>query len=287
MIMLTRRHAQWLFPAALLLLLDPGCVTLTRERPLPVQVIDAETRQPIRGAEIQLDYAVPPPAWASMGATGMTDDEGVARLWAAPCDMGFTVRAAHTAYLMDKHEVSAGEVKSMQPAGLFEAVDRRPAAVVIELFAEPRPTIELVLPAGFRGQVRAVVRPQAELPVTTGERLFSYLVAADGSVQAAGPPILNHVFATDFRLRFADDAPLSRNAKESEVGFWWLKSEGDAQVFFVGTVGEFDTVRRALGLDGGATERSGRGGRGGGGSGGGRRGGSRRGGGQPSGASGP
>src|SRR4051794_16675434 len=61
------RLVRWFLPAALLLGLAPGCMTLTRERPLPVQVIDAETKRPIHGVTVQLDYAVPPPAWASLG----------------------------------------------------------------------------------------------------------------------------------------------------------------------------------------------------------------------------
>jgi hypothetical protein len=280
--MCTRRLVPFLLPAALPLAL--GCMALTRERPLPVLAIDAETRQPIRGAGVQLDYAVPPPAWAAVGASGTTGGDGVARLWAAPGDTGVTVHAAAPGYLPDERGVPAAAVQGIEPAGLFEAVDRRPAAVVVELCAEPRPVVELVLPAGFRGQVRAEVRPHEGAPATPGQRLFSAPVPPDGAVRVDGPAILTHVFATDYRLRFADHAPLSRNAKESEVGYWWLTSDGDAQVFFVGTQGEFDAARRALGLDEPGAQRPSRGGGGGNRSGGGRRGGRRGGGPPPSGA---
>jgi hypothetical protein len=252
-------------------------MTLTRERPLPVRVIDAETKEPIRAANVQIDYAVSPPVWATSGASsGHTGRDGVARLSAAPGDAGITVASTAIGYLSDVHDVPAVSVQAIQPVGLFESVDSRPAAVVVELFAEPRPAIELVLPAGFRGQVRAEVLPDdAAMP---GERSFRFEVGPGGAVKVTGPLILKHVFAPDFRLTFADNAPLSRNAKETDVGYWWLKSDGNTQIFFVGTQGEFDTARRALGLDP-TPQRSTQSGRGGG-QGGGRRGGGRRGGGQ-------
>jgi len=253
-----------------------GCMTVTRERPLPVQAIDAETKAPIRGAGVQIDYAVWPAVWATWGASsGTTGSEGIARLSAAPGDAGITVQTAAIGYLSDVRDVTAVSVQAVEPVGLFEAVDNRPAAVVVELYAEPRPSIELVLPPGFRGQVRAEVVPREDDPGTPGERNYRFEVSPGGGVKVTGPLILKRVFAPDFRLTYPDNAPLSRNAKETDLGYWWLKSEGNAQVFFVGTHGEFDTTRRALGLEDPTPKPSTHSGRGGGGQSGGRRGGRR------------
>jgi hypothetical protein len=276
----TRRHVGSRLGAVALLAIGAGCMTISRERPLPVQAIDAETKQPIRGAGVQVNYAVSPPAWETWGASsGNTGSDGIARLWAAPGDAGITVQAAAIGYLSDRRDVTAASVQAIQPVGLFESVNSRPAAVVVELYAEPRPAVELVLPAGFRGQVRAEVLPREDDPAMPGERTFRFEVPPGGAVAVTGPLILKRVFAPDFRLTFADNTPLSRNAKETDVGYWWLKSDGTTQVFFVGTQGEFDTARRALGLDDAKQQRSTQNGRGGGGQGGGRRGGGRRGGG--------
>src|SRR5262249_40376407 len=93
---------------ALIIALAAGCMTITRERPLPVQVIDAETKRPIPAAQVQIDYTVLPPAWVAWGASlGATDRDGIARLWAAPGDGGITVESAAIGYLSDAREVTA------------------------------------------------------------------------------------------------------------------------------------------------------------------------------------
>src|SRR5262249_24743288 len=114
--------------------------------------------------------------------------------------------------------------------------------------------------------------------IPAGLRTFGYDVSTDGAVDVVGPPLLHRVFASDFRLRYADAAPLTQNAKESEVGYWWLKSEGDIQVFLVGTRAASDAAVRAGEATTTGLPRNGSGSGGGGGRGG-RRGGRRGGGG--------
>jgi hypothetical protein len=271
-----------------LLALAPGCLSLNGGRPLPVQVVDAETKQPIAGAGVQIVYPFTSPALASGGASGPTGRDGIARLWAVPSDnAGVTVEVAALGHLTaDEKSLSAETVRALEPIHLFEAVDRRPAVVVIELYAEPRPTIELVVPVGYRGIVKAEVQVQEDIANAPGQRLFSYEVPPDGVVPVIGPALLRHVFAPDFRARYADGTPLSRNAKGADMGFWWLKSEGPVQVFLVGTSREFDDLRRDEDKSNPLPQRS-AGGRGEGRGDGGRRGGRRGGGGAGMSMSGP
>jgi hypothetical protein len=261
----------WRFWMVLLLAASGGCLSLPGQRPLPVEVIDAETKQPIKSASVQLAYSIPP-SWGPHGSAGTTKDDGVARMWVASGDdPAVTLEVAAMGYMSEEKPLPAETVKSLESPHMFESTDHRPAAVVVELYADPRPVIELVLPAAFRGHVRAAVQPQDSIASTPGQRSFVYEVPPSGMVDVVGPPIIRRVFAPDFRLRYGDGAPLSQNAKESEVGYWWLKSEGDVQVFLVGTKSDFDAAVRAGEATPSGNQRSG----GAGGKGAGRRGGRR------------
>ncbi|HEY1376938.1 MAG TPA: hypothetical protein VGF55_09090 [Gemmataceae bacterium] len=266
----------WRLGPVVLLAVAPGCLSLSGDRPLPVQVVDAETKQPIRGAAVQIGDPVAPSPWSGRVSAATAGGDGVARLRVADA-AGITLEVAALGYLSEEKTVPATAVQAVEPAHWFEATDRRPPAVVVELFAEPRPTVELVLPAGFRGRVRATVRPVDDAPAMPGQRQFAYEVPPSGEVAVVGPPVLRRTFAPDFRLRYADAAPLTQNARESEVGYWWLKTEGDVQVFLVGTKADYDAAVRAGEATPAGIPRSGGGP--GGGKGGGRRGGGRRGGG--------
>ncbi len=68
-----------------------------------------------------------------------------------------------------------------------------------------------------------------------------------GYVLVTGPSLLRRVFTPDYRARFADGTPISRQPDVLEVGFRPLKAEVDIQYFVVGTQSEFDTVRRLVG----------------------------------------
>jgi uncharacterized membrane protein YgcG len=254
----------------------PGCLSLPGDRPLPVQVIDAETRQPIRAASVQIVYAFAPSPWAARGSTGTSVDDGIARLRvSASDDPAVTLEVSAMGYMSEERPLPAATIKALEAPHLFENTDHRSAAVVVELYSDPRPTVELVLPPGYRGRVRAEVHVQDDMPLTPHQRNFVYEVAPTGAVEVVGPPILHRVFAPDFHLRYADASPLTQNARESEVGYWWLKSEGDVQVFLVGTKSDYDAAVRSGEATPVGTQRSG-GGKGGGGrrgGGGGRRGG--------------
>jgi hypothetical protein len=243
----------------LLLAVAPGCQFLQSEPPpVPVVVRDAETKQPIPGAEVRVSHLKHP---AGTGPTGTTGPDGTARLKAAPDGDGDAVvmEGAAGGYLSESKDVTL-EVGRAGPAG-----------VVLELDAAPRPAVELVLPAGYRGKVEVHVR--AEGTAAPGQRAFSAEVPASGVVDLTGPPVLRHLTPADFRARYADGAPLGTDGPDSAVGFRVVKTLGAVEYFVVGTAADADELRRSL--DGEEPGRSGGGGKGGGkrGGGGGRRGG--------------
>jgi hypothetical protein len=243
--MATDRLAGRLCPLAFLLALA-GCHTLQRSRPVTILTRDAETKRPIAQAEVKVMYPLERSAFSPQDTYGQTGGDGLAHVWATPTEeVGVMIDVRAGGYLPAEKGLTVAALRAIEPAGLFEAVDRRPVTLVAELYAEPGPTVELVVPAGYRGMVRAQIDGRDEVPCPPGQRLFRYDVSASGQVQAQGPPLLKDLAVTDFRLSYADGAPLSHHAKESPVGYWWVRSEGANQCFLVGTQAEYDALRKS------------------------------------------
>ncbi len=128
-----------------------------------------------------------------------------------------------------------------------QPAERTASGVVLEMFAEPRPVLELVVPNGYHGLIRASVSFRKDAPFALHQRLFSVVVPESGTVEAVLPRIFPRGSTPDIRTRYADGTPLSRTAKDYEVGCRWLMSDADSMYLFViGTQWEADQVRRSL-----------------------------------------
>ena len=162
-------------------------------------------------------------------------------------------------------------MQALKPAGWFEKVGKRPLDLAIELYAEPRPAVELVLPADFRGIIKAELHVEPDAPNPLGKRLFRYAVSPKGTVEIIGPALVERVVLLDYQAVTADGTRLSRDVKGLDMGFYAVKSDERVLTFFVGTRAEFDAVRAAELQGGGGSGRPGSGGGGGGRHGGGKR----------------
>ncbi len=271
-----RLPARCLICPVLLLAFLSGCQAFYRYRPAPILVQDADTKQPIPDVAVRLAYPMAPHAVAPWESSAATGGDGIARLRAAPYgEAGIVVNANARGYMSEEKILSVSLVESLDPPGLFENVEQRKPCYVIEMYAEPRPSVELVVPTGYRGVVKADVEIREELPCPPHQRCFRYTVSAAGTVKVTGPLLLRRVFTPDFHACYADGKPLPRDARDDEVGFWWIKSEGNQHSFLVGTQSELALYRPrpiAPGDDQPSGGKRGVGKRGGGG---------RRGGGQP------
>jgi hypothetical protein len=228
-----------------LLVLAPGCQVLQGFRPVAVVTQDAETGKPIAGADVRLSYPLTDSPFGPRDAFGTTGPDGVARLQATPSgDAFFTVSANARGYLLEEIDLPMDAIAAAEPAGPFKSADPRPTRLVVKLYAEPGPTVELIVPAGYRGLVKAEFRVQDDAACPPGRRCFRYAVPPSGLVAVTGPRLLRRVFPADFRFRYADGQPLTPEAKGSPVGYWWLKSDGRDQWFVVGTGLEYDAYRR-------------------------------------------
>src|SRR5262249_51692827 len=72
------------------------------------------------------------------------------------------------------------------------------------------------------------------------QRSFPCEVSSEGVAQLTGPALLHRVYPPDFRARYADGTPVSREAKDEEVGLWSLNFEEHTYHFFVGTREAYD-----------------------------------------------
>jgi hypothetical protein len=265
--------------SAVLIALAPGCHLVSGDKPVAVLVRDAETGKPVRGAEVRVacTHASASPL-AHAGGFAQSGDDGVARLAVCPEDgFGASVRTEAAGYLYEDDYLSAEALGAIEPPSFWSKSEGKPS-LVMALYAAPSPSVEMVVPDGFRGVITAEVSAVDKTPAQPGIRNFSFAVSPEGKVQVVGPAILRKAKALDFTARYAAGTPLTQEAKEAEVGMWWLTTEGDRHTFLVGTRAEYEQKRPANGKSSDGTDTPSRGGRGGGG---GRRGGGRRGGGQP------
>jgi uncharacterized membrane protein YgcG len=254
----------------------PGCLSFHRERPVAIMVRDAETKQPLPAADVHLSYrARPSEAPAESSETTKTD--GIARLTTTPNGKDpLVIRASAQGYMTESIVKSDEVVEQIEPAGWFESVNRRPVNFILEVYKGPPFSVELAVATGYRGLVKAELRIQDNLSCAPGERRFQYMVEPNGNVIIAGPAQLRHVNPADYQAHYVDGTVLGNHIDVNQVGWRWLKHEGNFEYFVIGTKGDLEMWRRQLfpnepsapaettGRRGGG----GRGGRGGGGGGG-------------------
>jgi hypothetical protein len=196
---------------------------------------------------VRFSYPHDRPAWAPADATVKTQSDGIARLSAVL--YGEDALAAETTakgYMPEEMQIGAISLKEIEPARWFEKADGRRPNFVMDLYAEPEFTVELVLPPDYRGLVQVHVRVDDAANLAAGQRCFRYVVPPSGIVQAQGPPTLRRVFPPSFRARYSDGPTLGLEMDIQKVGFRWLKSERDDHYFVVGTQPEYDSFRRNL-----------------------------------------
>ncbi|HEY2910104.1 MAG TPA: carboxypeptidase-like regulatory domain-containing protein [Gemmataceae bacterium] len=278
------RRFRWLW-LLLLVPASPGCLSLHRPQPVPIQVVDAETHAPIAGAKVRL--WCPNRLHEKLGdeANAVTNDDGQALLRASSRkDLGIVIEVSAPGYGLEEIEFRS------EPAADGAAV-----GTLVAMFANPRPTVEFVLPIGFQGLFKAEIVSQ-ENSERVGQREFSAAVlmpqdvavaayipvgmahGVNGVAKLVGSPVLQHGLGPLYRAKFADGKPLPNEPRPSEIGIHFLKKEGDMHYFVVGTLEDWKAQRKALNMDlpasnshghrsggGGGGGGGGRGGRGGGG----------------------
>jgi hypothetical protein len=228
---------------ALLLALAPGCQVFRSGQPVSVLALDAETKKPVPDADVRIFYPLTPAYRAPAEASGKTGADGATVLHAAPTDEGLAMEATAPGYLYEQKSLNADAVPAPKAFLPFGAPAPHVAPLVIELYALPGPTIELVLPLGYRGVVRVAVEPRDNVPCPPGLRRFRYEVPPSGEVQAIGPALLRRT--PEIVASYANGVSLSPQVRDGEIGFLWVNSDGACEVYVVGTPIERDSLRRS------------------------------------------
>lgn len=237
---------RWVWAMLMAALVLPGCLCLERARPLAVLVRDAETGQPIAGAQVTVSYPIADGPWSPTRSTATTDEAGIARVQATPARADIVLEASADGYLFEWRDLSADALRKIEPAHWFEKVDRRAVSEVLELYRGPHPTVEFVVPVDYHGRFRARTVIQDDAPMEPGERCFRCAVPAEGDeVTIVAPAVLRHGGAPDFRARLADGTLLTRNVIGPQIGFWYLKYDDGYDYFLVGTARQYAAWRSA------------------------------------------
>jgi hypothetical protein len=235
--------ARCLSGLVLLVIAGPGCQSLHRYRPMAVLVRDAETKQPIAGAELRVSYPLVRPSISPRESVATTAADGVAQVRAAACgEAGLSLEGSAPGYLPEVLSIPVEAVRALAPGWWFLPDERRPTSFVVEMYAEPHFAVELILPNGFRGLVKSDVQVREGIPRPPGQRCFRFAVAVTGEVQVIGPPELRRVFPPDYRAVFADGTAVSHSPGPTELGLRPLKREGTVEFFVVGTQADWEAL---------------------------------------------
>jgi hypothetical protein len=245
--MRNRRLARRLLCLLFLFCQGPGCQTFHRGQELTVLVRDAETKAPVATAEVYLCQRLKQGEVAPCRSMGLTQADGIARLRAEPAsEYGFQVQAVAPGYLPEKIDMAADALKKNAGGPPQQATEQRRADVIVEVYHEPDFCVELVLPPGYRGLIKAEVQIQDDLPLAKGQRRFCFPVSASGDVLVKGPAVLRRVAAPEFRARYGDGPLLGTAMDAKRVGFRWLKGAGNQYLFVVGNQLDYEALHRQV-----------------------------------------
>jgi hypothetical protein len=214
------------------LLVASGC-HLLENRPLTVLVRDAETGKPVPGAEVSLldgcMYVAPVLHDTCQGTTGQ---DGTVRFFPDP-------------YENDQVQVAARADGYLSHARRLPREAAR-GHVTVDIYVKPEPTVELVVPDGYRGVVKAEVHTLSRGQCRPGQRSFSFPVPANGIVEVYGPEFLLDFGYGDFHARYAGGAPLELDPADDRVGLREVTTVGADHYFVVGGPKEYEEARRTL-----------------------------------------
>ena len=246
--MQNRRFAGCLLCLVLLVGLACGCQVFHAERTVAVLVRDAETKKPVATAEVYLCQRLGREEVAPCRSKGgFTQADGIAQLRAESSgEFGLQVQTVAQGYLPEKLDVPADALKTNAATTSSAKGASHSPDVVVEVYAEPAFSVELVLPPGYRGLVKAEIQLQDNLPLAAGQRCFRFPVSPSGEVQARGPSLLRRVAVADFRARYANGPLLGTKLDADKIGFRWLKGAGNQHYFVVGTQLDYEKLHAQL-----------------------------------------
>jgi hypothetical protein len=240
----------------LLALVVSGCHVYA---PLNISVGDAETGKPIAGALVDASYFFEP--FGPSNTTSATDERGKSTM---PVPAGYSpmlhIRAS--GYWLP------GSGHRNLPV---EGCDCDTKRLQVWLYRVPVPSIELVIPNGYRGLIRLNLRPATDrIQDEPGKRHFVFHASSSGFVNVRAAPLLMDLDfmgfagkATDLIARYEDGTPIPKSGfpydapatEDNQVALRWVgQQQADNSnpsdsgfLFAIGTQGEVDELRHVAG----------------------------------------
>ncbi|SRR5579883_23919 len=245
--MCDRPLARRLHCLILLFCLVPGCQVFQGDQSITVLVRDAETKKPVPTAEVYLCQRLKGDEIAPCRSRELTQADGIARLRTdPPGEYGFQVQTVAHGYLPEMRNMSADSLKKDSSAPSARKKDSSSPDLIMEVYAEPNFSVELVLPSGYRGLVKAEIQTQENLTLAPGQRCFRFPVSASGDVVINGPSLLQRVPPQEFRARYGNGPLLGTRMDVEKIGFRWIKGAGNHHYFVVGNQLDYEALHRRL-----------------------------------------
>ncbi|MFO0937630.1 MAG: hypothetical protein U0798_14080 [Gemmataceae bacterium] len=224
----------------------PGCRTVGMDTGFNVRVIDAETKLPLPDATVQLSEAQYNDVAREIDSK--TEKTGIARFRELPGESDCVLTVAANQYL--PHITTLYEAKNAAISNSTFASDPMLPAnkriVQVELFAAPRPTIELVVPNGFRGLIQADLQIDPTQISSSQMRRFRYDLDQNGHATVTGPPVLQCVLPADFIAISSDGTPMPVPKLPFDVGLRIVAKTDAADYFVIGTELECAQAKKKL-----------------------------------------
>jgi hypothetical protein len=246
-VMRDRRLACCLLSLIPLLFPTLGCQILHPDPDIVVLVRDAETKMPLSSAEVYLCPRLKDDTIDRCEATALTRTDGLAHVAAKAAGAhGVAVQAIASGHLPETRNVSADDLKKIASLPQSPKGEERPADVVVEAYAEPAFSVELLAPPGYRGLIEVEIALRDSLPHPVGQRCYQYAVQPSGLVRIEGPTLLQRVAVADYRARYAGRPLLTSTMDAETVGFRWLRGAGGKHYFVLGTQLDYEKLQRRM-----------------------------------------
>jgi hypothetical protein len=211
--------------ALLALVSLPGCYSY---RTVAVIVVDAETRLPIRGAEVRTNYNQGLAHAAPTTSHAVTGPDGRARVHVAKDAFGIFILPKAEGYLdywaggvyPDGRPYDSNPYTEL-PAWPFDAV-------TLTLYAQPDPTVVLVAPEGYKGLIPLAEGHGTRGNPWPGRRVFEIQWKPGETARLRdlpqlrwAPLVVNHV-----RYAGGQEIPFAPH-RTTEVGWWYSGARQD------------------------------------------------------------
>lgn len=234
-----------------------GCHTIQPSTPLTIHVRDAETQKPIPDATVRVIRFGKHSSDRDVVFTSEADGTAHTRLPQLDA-AGVMVEIEAPGYLSKQTTLPRDIADALMEAKPFHPYKGPALAVSVDVFAGPRPTAELVLPTGYRGLVKAEIRVNPDQQWTAGQRAYSYAIAPNSVIQVGGaqkivvqidgPPVFGQGVGPDIVAKYADGRQLPKEAKGEDIGFRWIRRDGNDVYFVVGNNTDLTMAGRMLGV---------------------------------------